>query len=232
MADLITPPRRTSELVVARMEHLIASGEWPVDTKIPAEPELVERFGVGRNTIREAVRALEHAGMLTPRRGDGTYVRCRNPFTAAMERNVRGRDTTDDAELLDLLQVRRGLEAEAAASAAERSTATDRRRLRAALRRTEQAYESGDLDRYARADIDFHTALVEASGNALLIELYAGVTETMNRTHRRIAERSVAGAGHPVGHADVVTAIADSDAAAARAAVYDYLNVAESGVRT
>ena len=72
MSDVIERPRRTSELVVERMERLIRDGEWPVGTCIPPEPELVKHFGVGRNTIREAVRALEHSGMLVPRRGDGT----------------------------------------------------------------------------------------------------------------------------------------------------------------
>ncbi|NED61588.1 FadR family transcriptional regulator, partial [Streptomyces sp. SID10244] len=68
MNDVITPPRRTSELVVDRMRDLIRSGEWAVGERIPPEPALVALFGVGRNTIREAVRALEHAGMLVPRR--------------------------------------------------------------------------------------------------------------------------------------------------------------------
>ncbi len=49
---------RLSDEVVAQLEGLIAAGEWPVGTKIPAEPELVAALGVGRNTVREAVRAL------------------------------------------------------------------------------------------------------------------------------------------------------------------------------
>ena len=60
---------RTSlvDLVIEQMESLIADGEWPVGTKIPAEPLLVEQLDVGRNTVREAVRALVHTGMLEPR---------------------------------------------------------------------------------------------------------------------------------------------------------------------
>ncbi|MGO1341619.1 MAG: FadR/GntR family transcriptional regulator, partial [Cellulosimicrobium funkei] len=42
----------------------VERGEWPVGTRIPPEPELVAELGVGRNTVREAVRALEHAGIL------------------------------------------------------------------------------------------------------------------------------------------------------------------------
>ena len=88
MSEVIERPKRTSELVVERMEQLIRDGVWPVGACIPAEPELVRDFGVGRNTIREAVRALEHSGMLVPRRGDGTYVRSANTFAAAMTRTA------------------------------------------------------------------------------------------------------------------------------------------------
>src|ERR1700759_1625593 len=61
--------------VLAQMEDLVASGEWPVGSRIPPEPELVGHLGVGRNSVREAVRALSHAGVLEARQGDGTYVR-------------------------------------------------------------------------------------------------------------------------------------------------------------
>lgn len=92
---LITPPARTSSLVVDRMSQLIRDGQWPMGTRIPSEPELVELFGVGRNTIREAVRALEHAGLLAPRRGDGTYVCGRNPLAGAISRCTPDPEITD-----------------------------------------------------------------------------------------------------------------------------------------
>ncbi|MGV9898478.1 POT-type proton-dependent oligopeptide transporter, partial [Streptomyces tendae] len=59
-------PRRSalSEQVIAALRQQIASGEWPVGSRIPTEPELVEQLGVARNTVREAVRALAHNGLL------------------------------------------------------------------------------------------------------------------------------------------------------------------------
>ncbi|MGW5612136.1 FadR/GntR family transcriptional regulator [Streptomyces sp. NPDC003753] len=65
------------DVVIEQVEDLISSGEWPLDSRIPSEPALVEQQGVGRNTVREAVRALVHTGMLEARQGDGTYVRSR-----------------------------------------------------------------------------------------------------------------------------------------------------------
>lgn len=226
---LIEPPKRTSELVVSKMEQLIHDGAWPVGSRIPPEPVLVEEFGVGRNTIREAVRALEHAGMLIPRRGDGTYVRCRNAFTAAMERNIAA-DGKSAAELRDLLAVRRALEAEAAALAAARATTADRKRLGSRLIAAENALASGDVSGYADADIAFHSDLVQASGNPLLIELYSGVLEVMTRAHLEIVERYLSDAAATVSHRNVVEAIDDSDPGAARDAVYTYLREAEGGL--
>lgn len=224
MSELIPPPKRTSELVVAHMHELVRSGEWPVGERIPAEPDLVERFGVGRNTIREAVRALEHVGMLAPRRGDGTYVRSTNPYAAVIEHSA----TT---ELLDLLQVRRALESEAAAGAARTATATARRRVRKLLHEAENALATGDSDRYDAADIDFHAGVVAASGNKLLIEIYAGVVEAMRRSHAEVTGAVRNAETHPVGHRDLVDAIEQGDADAARAAVHAYLAEAEREVR-
>lgn len=223
MSSVIQPPKRTSELVVAHMERLIRDGDWPVGERIPAEPVLVDRLGVGRNTIREAVRALEHAGMLAPRRGDGTYVRSANPYAAVIRRSA-------PTELLDLLQVRRALESEAAAAAARTAAAADRRKLRQQLRSVEKLWATGDFAGYDQADIDFHAGVVAASGNRLLVEIYAGVVEAMRRTHGEVTGAQRA-APHPRGHTELVEAIEAGDADAARAAVHSYLSEAEERLR-
>ncbi|MGV9712950.1 FadR/GntR family transcriptional regulator [Gordonia sp. NPDC003424] len=224
MSDVIAPPPRTSELVVDRMQGHIRRGEWPVGSRIPAEPELVRQFGVGRNTIREAVRALEHAGMLAPRRGDGTYVRSRSLLAAAMVRSAPRSDRQD------LLEVRRGLETEAVAAAVVRATADEVGELRRLLGEAETALSAGDLEAYATADIAFHTALVAASGNQLLIELYGSVVEVMQRSFAEILEPVLAEGAHPGGHAAVVEAIAAGDVAGARTAVASYLEHVPGGL--
>jgi DNA-binding FadR family transcriptional regulator len=218
MTTSITRPRRTSELVVERMQEMIRSGEWAVGTRIPAEPELVAQLGVGRNTVREAVRALEHSGFLEPRRGDGTYVRSRNLLAAAIGRCV------ENSEILELLQVRRALEREAARAAALTRGDEHVRALHRHLGEMRDAFEADDLDRYINADIAFHSAIVAASGNALLSELYAGVAEVMARTHATLIAADLESHPHPTGHAEVVTAISDGDPDAAQAAVVCYLD--------
>src|SRR5256714_8180162 len=108
------------------MRELVASGEWPLGQRIPPESELVTALGVGRNTVREAVRALAHSGLLEVRQGDGTYVRTTSEVSGAIRRLC-------GTELREVLQVRRSLEVEGARLAATARTEAELRKLRKLL---------------------------------------------------------------------------------------------------
>jgi DNA-binding FadR family transcriptional regulator len=207
--------------VVAQFEALIAAGEWPVGSKIPPEPELVAALGVGRNTVREAVRALEHAGVLEPRRGDGTYVRATSDLGAALLR--RARRTT----VRHVLAVRASLERDAAAAAALNRTDADVAAIRAAVEARRAACTGTDRARFAAADVAFHRAVVIATGNPVLIDLYAGLTEAVERTVSEIDAHDDDPAGFP-GHEELAAAIAAGDPDAARAAADRYLDAARA----
>ncbi|TBL28335.1 FadR family transcriptional regulator, partial [Verrucosispora sp. SN26_14.1] len=126
--DSAVPPRgrRTNE-TIARLRRRILAGEWPVGSRIPTEPQLVEDLGVGRNTVREAVRALAHAGVLECRQGSGTYVLSTDELAPVVARRL-----TDD-RMTEVIEVRRAFEVEAARLAARRRTAEDLATLDAAL---------------------------------------------------------------------------------------------------
>jgi DNA-binding FadR family transcriptional regulator len=212
---------RLSDQVVSQLEALIAEGEWPVGTKIPPEPELVTALGVGRNTIREAVRALEHAGLLEPRRGDGTYVRATSDLGAALLRRAR-RTTT-----LHVLAVREGLEREAAAAAAIERTDADLTAIRKALEARAAAATDVDREAFVAAEVAFHRAVVAATHNPVLIDLYAGLTEALQRTVAEIDAHDDDPAAFP-GHPELAAAIAAGDPTAARAAADSYLGAARA----
>ncbi|WP_338051441.1 FadR/GntR family transcriptional regulator [Pseudonocardia acidicola] len=212
---------RVCDEVLAQLEALIASGEWPVGSKIPPEPELVAALGVGRNTVREAVRALEHAGLLEPRRGDGTYVRATSDLGAALLRRARR------CTALDVLDVRAGLERDAAATAALRRTDADVAAIQAAAAARRAAAAAGDRDAFVSADLAFHQAVVAATGNGVLVELYAGLTEALRHSVTTTDDLDDDPASFP-GHEELATAIADRDPDAARAAVDSYLAAARS----
>lgn len=207
----IAPPRKVSELVVEHLTGLVERGEWPVGARIPAEPELVAQLGVGRNTVREAVRALEHAGILEPRRGDGTYVRAASGLDAALGRRARA------ADALQVLEVRSILERGAARVAATRCDEAAVDALRGALADQESTARTGDDQAFRTADVAFHAELVRAAGNALLAELYDGLDHVLVRTLTTDAH----GRHHRdvPGHRKVVAAVAAGDPDAAERAV-------------
>jgi DNA-binding FadR family transcriptional regulator len=212
---------RVCDEVVVQFETLIESGEWPLGSKIPPEPELVAALGVGRNSVREAVRALEHAGLLEPRRGDGTYVRATSGLRAAILRRARR------SEVLDVLAVRTSLESDAAATAAVRRTEADVAAIQDALAARRASCDGGDQAAFVAADLDFHLAVIAATGNAVLIDLYAGLTEALQRTVAGLDELDDDRAAFP-GHEELAAAIAAGDPVAARAAAESYLDAARS----
>ncbi|MTD59295.1 FadR/GntR family transcriptional regulator [Amycolatopsis pithecellobii] len=203
--------RRTGlvDQVIGQLRAAISSGEWPVDRRIPTETELTETLGVGRNTVREAIRALAHSGLLEVRQGDGTYVRATSEVCGAIRRLA-------GTELREVLQVRRSLEVEGARLAAEARTDDDLARLTELLAERDRAQQDGLLEDFARADAEFHLMVVHCGHNRLLSELYRGLTEVVTASvaatsHDRLAEHA------DLGHQGLLDAIADRDPA--RAAV-------------
>jgi DNA-binding FadR family transcriptional regulator len=190
--------RRTGlvDQVIEQLRTLVTSGEWPVDSRIPTEPELVEALGVGRNTVREAVRALAHNGIFEVRQGDGTYVRATSEVSAALRRLC-------GSELRDVLQVRRCLEVEGARLAAVARTDEDLAELRAHLAHT----DTTDHAQFTHSDTEFHLAVVRASHNPVLIEIYRGLLEAITAS---VATTSAAPGGM-FPHDGLVEAIADGD---------------------
>jgi DNA-binding FadR family transcriptional regulator len=153
--------------VIEQLRAQISSGEWSVGTRIPPEADLAATLGVGRNTLREAVLALVHAGLLERRQGSGTYVVGARELAGAVARRVA------DAHVAEVLEVRRALEVESARSAALRRTPEDLIALDGALARREAAWRAGDVAAFVDADVVLHQTVVAAAHNGILAELYA-----------------------------------------------------------
>ncbi|WP_049652096.1 FadR/GntR family transcriptional regulator [Kitasatospora sp. MY 5-36] len=203
----LSSPRRTplSDQVIAQLRAQITSGEWPVGSRIPTEAALVEQLGVARNTVREAVRALAHNGLLDIRQGSGTYVLATSELAGVMHRRFA------DAGQDQVAELRAALETSAAGLAAHRRTPRDLELLDGALARREAAWHSGDAEDFVQADAAFHQAVVAAAHNDVLLAVYADLGE-VTREHLRhdvgpelIAERYI-------GHHTILEAIRDGDA--------------------
>jgi DNA-binding FadR family transcriptional regulator len=216
----LSSPRRSalSDQVIAQLRNQITSGEWPVGSRIPTEPELVDQLGVARNTVREAVRALAHNGLLDIRQGSGTYVLATSELAGVMHRRFADADPRHVAEL------RSTLESSAARLAAERRTERDLTQLDALLARREEAWESGVAEEFVAADATFHLAVVAASHNEVLTELYADLGDLLRDWLREDIGQELR-PEHHMDHARMVDAIraGDGDAAASEAAGYPFM---------
>lgn len=194
--------------VIDQLRQQIADDAWPLGSKIPTEPQLVAALGVGRNTVREAVRALVHAGVLECRQGSGTYVVSTDELSAAVTRRLAA------AERSETIEVRRAFEVEAARLAAVRRTPDDLRALDGALGRREAAWRSGRVDEFVEADAALHAVIVAAAHNAMLAELYASIGAAMRATLAEAMGPELH-ADRYVDHGQLVDAIRTGDAARA-----------------
>jgi DNA-binding FadR family transcriptional regulator len=176
--------------VIDRLRAQISSGAWPVGERIPPESELVERLQVGRGTVREAIRALAHTGLLEVRQGDGTYVASRSELAGVLRRRMGS--VTD----LHVQEVRGALEVEGARLAAKRRTQEDLRAMAAALAERDVAAEAGRaMGRWdeswvlpwVEADVRFHQAVIAASHNPMLTEMYREMGEELSSLMLRLA---------------------------------------------
>ncbi|WP_268625514.1 FadR/GntR family transcriptional regulator [Paenibacillus alvei] len=159
------PRRKLVDQVLEQLHDALDYHYRPGD-RMPTEPELMEMLGVGRSTIREAVKILVHAGVLEVRQGDGTYVRSRPSDSDSLEQRLLR------AETVHITEVRSMMDAQAARLASERRTDTELERMKQLLEERKKALEVGNYAAYVDYDVEFHCSIAEASHNPVLIDLY------------------------------------------------------------
>ncbi|MET7639053.1 FadR/GntR family transcriptional regulator [Streptomyces sp. NPDC005438] len=210
-----------ADQVISALRGQITSGEWPVGSRIPTESELVEQLGVARNTVREAVRALAHNGLLDIRQGSGTYVLATSELAGVMHRRFADADPAHVAEL------RTVLESEGSRLAAQRRTEEELAQLDALLARREEAWDSGEVERFVEADATFHLAVVSASHNEVLTALYADLGDVLRAALRGDVGDQLDAAEH-LDHARLVASIREGDAEEAARVAGSYPRIAHS----
>jgi GntR family transcriptional repressor for pyruvate dehydrogenase complex len=168
---IVRPHRRPArpQLVGETIELLrsrLGSGEYKIGDRIPSETALIEEFGIGRTTLREAVRVLEHEGLLVVRQGAGTYLQ------SVKDRGIlSGR--LRQARVLEVLEVRRALELEIARLAATRRSDAALAAIRHAIEGMRSSLGRSDEIAFLEADLEIYRVLAGATGNSMLIEIHA-----------------------------------------------------------
>ncbi|HCL4546900.1 FadR family transcriptional regulator [Clostridium botulinum] len=212
--------------VTAQIENMIESGLWKVGEKIPAEPELMNKFDVSRNTLREAIQSLVHVGMLETRQGIGTIVKSNSNLGMALEKKIQKSD------LLETLEVRLALEREAAQLAAERREVEDLEQIETCLKKCKIAAENNDSLQFIKMDIDFHKAIVQATHNKIFIELYEHITDSLQSSVDKVMEIKNTTSFENEIHHSLLQAIKTGDTKLAVESVNEYLNKAKEALYT
>jgi DNA-binding FadR family transcriptional regulator len=205
------------EQVVSQIESLIESDVWKIGDRIPPELELIHQFDVSRNTLREAIRSLVHAGLLITKQGNGTFVSSSSALGVAFKRRIQ------KSSLLETFEVRHALEREAAHLASIRRDEEDIEQLRTHITTCHRAAESKDSQAYEKAVIQLHKAINEASHNSMLIDLYDHIADSLYDSIHHIIEVSSHANFHLKIHCKLVDAIIEQDTVQAIETVNEYI---------
>ncbi|WP_399882312.1 FadR/GntR family transcriptional regulator [Streptomyces sp. BBFR51] len=217
--------------VVDELGQRIVGGAWEPGDALPVEDMLAAEIGVSRGVLREAVKALVAKGMLHVRPRTGTRVLPPEHWNHLDRDVLRWKQARDATALLrDTGELRRIVEPEAARLAADRAGPDDVRVLYDSLAAMEAAAATPGRSGYVEADIAFHRALLDASGNRLLGSLGRAVDIALEHSFLVSTRTPGAVEASLPGHRAVVQAVEARDPAAAAAAVLSIIEAAEQEI--
>ncbi len=215
--------KRITDQIIESLVAMIASGELKPGDKLPPEPQLMERFGVGRSSIRVAIGALELIGLLTVRPGYGTQI---TDSTDKVQSKSIGLSliTIGHEKIRELVEARVVLEKEIVRLAAERATKEDIDEIRAQQNKLLLAKKSGQ--KLISADLGFHTALAKASHNSVLMRFLSELRQPMRHWMEQKAKYNWGYDQVLEEHEAILKAIEARDSESAQAAMQVHVEVA------
>ncbi|WP_020559168.1 FCD domain-containing protein [Thiofilum flexile] len=171
---------RIADQVADLLEQRLASGYWPIGSRLTAERQLAEELQVSRSSLREALQQLISKGLLASRVGGGTYVVSTkpigfvDPMLSLFKENPEYR--------FDVLEIRHALEGNAAWYAALRATEEDKAHIQTCFERMIQLHGKGNPLEEAQADAAFHLAIAEASHNLVLLHVMRSLFDLLQNS--------------------------------------------------
>ncbi len=217
-----TPGAYLSDQVADVMAANIRAGRLAVGAKLPTEASLVDQFSVSRTVVREAMSRLKSLGLVESRQGSGVFVK----EVGFSPLNFDAKSVASRQAVIQMVEVRRALEAEVAALAAQRRTKTDIKRIHQSIAALDKAVAAGGDG--VLEDVQYHLAIAEAARNPFLMgtlqylgQFLQGATRVTraNEARRDDFARQVREE-----HAVIGQAIQDGDAEAARKAAGAHMN--------
>ncbi len=173
--DVLNNKEDVTHLLILRFQQMLSEGVISPGTKLPPERELAAHFQVARSSLRQALKVLEIMGVITQKVGDGSYLN--RDASTVLAVPMEFLFLLDDTSVQELTELRFMIEPALAAKAAERANSDDI----ALLRRSVADLESSELDRVklVAADLLFHRAIFQASGNRLTGRLFHTIHRAM-----------------------------------------------------
>ena len=219
-------PQRLYRQIAEQLRQLMASGEFAVGSRLPAERDLALQLGVSRPSVREALIALEVEGMIEVRTGSGIYVQSHSTTKNRKTRKIT--DTPADWGPLEVMSARLLIESEVAALAATHAQKSDLKAIKAGLQQMKLEAARDEVPR--DGDEAFHEAIAKACGNSVLLDTVQRYWQARNGP---LFERLGDYFEHPQSwqaaiaeHQQVLLAIEAHDATAARKAMQKHLKQA------
>lgn len=209
--------------VIEYISRQVEIGELQKGDKLPTERKLVEILGVGRNSIREALKVLDMIGIVDRRQGDGTYIKedFSNWFTEPMCLAFMLSDT----KRREIFQFRNMIEVEIATLAAQRITDEELAKLEACYRKL---IETENQEASARYDKNFHSILAKATKNMVIVNAYNAMDCMLDLFIYDIRKEAYSDAGKDLSvkiHQDILEAIMKRDAKQARKAMKRHMDI-------
>lgn len=226
-------PDKLSTYVVRQIELLILRGILRPGERLPSERELSEKLGVSRPSLRDAIADLQERGLVTARPGSGIYVA--EVLGSAFSPALRQLFATHDEALFDYVAFRRDIEAMAAERAARLATDADRAVLQEIFDKMEASHDRRDPERNARLDAQFHSAIIEASHNVVMLHMMRSMYELLREgvfyNRQVMFAQQTSRAALLDQHRSINAAIQNRDPEAAAAAVRAHLGYVEQALR-
>jgi DNA-binding FadR family transcriptional regulator len=210
-----------SEAVSERILELISSGALKAGDALPPQRQLASQLGVSLSSLREALQALTAVGIVEIKHGRGTFV-CTHP-TDAVIKHLDWAMRLGSEETRELMEARRVIDASVSGYAAARATDSQIRQIYQLYCGMVESWQSRDIGRLDELDVQFHLAIAEASGNALLFHLAQSLYAFAARFVQVVPHTRAGMENHRL----VYVAIAAHDAPAAEAAVLNLLDDTE-----
>lgn len=176
--------QRTFELISDRIREQLRAGALRPGDKLPAERELARQFGTSRNAVREALRSLEHTGVIELQKGarGGAFITDGNP--GAMSQSMQDLLHLGGLTLSNVAEARLAIEDAVVALAAARAVPADFDRLDANIDAAEALAREGDIEAKTELNMEFHNLLAECTGNPVLVLLMRTLTELLRSVNR------------------------------------------------